>query len=36
LTAHTESGIGTQWTYADCKDWELKPGERHEIIYGKA
>ena len=22
-------------TYADYKDWELKPGERYEIIYGK-
>ena len=24
------------WTYADYKDWELKPGERYEIIYGEA
>jgi len=26
----------TRWTYADYKDWELKPGERYEIIYGEA
>jgi len=26
----------THWTYADYKDWELKPGERYEIIYGEA
>ena len=32
----TESGVGTHWTYADYKDWELKPGERYEIIYGEA
>jgi len=26
-----------QWfTYADYKDWELKEGERYEIIYGEA
>ena len=24
------------WTYADYKDWELKPGERYEIIHGEA
>jgi Uma2 family endonuclease len=24
------------WTYADYKDWELKPRERYEIIYGEA
>jgi len=24
------------WTYADYKDWELKPGERYEVIYGEA
>ena len=24
------------WTYADYKDWELKPGERYEIIHGIA
>jgi len=24
------------WTYADYKEWELKPGERYEIIYGEA
>jgi len=24
------------WTYADYKTWELKPGERWEIIYGEA
>jgi Uma2 family endonuclease len=24
------------WTYADYKDWELKPGERYEIIHGVA
>ncbi|MCL2558397.1 MAG: Uma2 family endonuclease [Treponema sp.] len=27
---------GAPWTYADYKDWELKPGERYEIIYGEA
>jgi Uma2 family endonuclease len=26
----------THWTYADYKAWELKPGERYEIIYGEA
>jgi len=31
----TESGAGRCWTYADYKDWELKPGERYEIIYGE-
>ena len=25
-----------RWTYADYKAWELKPGERYEIIYGEA
>ena len=25
-----------RWTYADYKDWELKPGERYEIIDGVA
>jgi len=24
------------WTYADYKNWELKPRERYEIIYGEA
>jgi len=24
------------WTYADYKAWELKPGERYEIINGEA
>jgi len=24
------------WTYADYKGWEIKPGERYEIIYGEA
>ena len=24
------------WSYADYKAWELKPGERYEIIYGEA
>ena len=23
-----------KWTYKDYKDWELKPGERVELIYG--
>jgi len=27
---------GASWTYADYKDWELKPGERWEIIHGEA
>ena len=26
----------THWTYADYKAWELKPGERYELIYGEA
>jgi Uma2 family endonuclease len=25
-----------RWTYADYKEWELKPGERYELIYGEA
>ena len=25
-----------KWTYADYKDWELKPGERFELINGVA
>jgi Uma2 family endonuclease len=25
-----------RWTYADYKDWELKPGERFELINGAA
>jgi len=25
-----------RWTYADYKDWELKEGERYEILYGEA
>ena len=25
-----------RYTYADYKEWELKPGERFEIIYGEA
>jgi Uma2 family endonuclease len=25
-----------KWTYADYKAWELKPGERYEVIYGEA
>jgi Uma2 family endonuclease len=25
-----------KWTYADYKEWELKPGERFELIYGIA
>jgi len=25
-----------KWTYADYKAWELKPGERYEMIYGEA
>jgi len=24
------------WTYADYKKWDLKPGERYELIYGEA
>ena len=27
---------GKRWTYADYKEWELRPGERYEIIYGEA
>ena len=27
---------GARLTYADYKGWELKPGERYEIIYGEA
>jgi len=33
LKAESES---VHWTYADYKDWELKPRERYEIIYGEA
>jgi len=25
-----------KWTYADYKAWELKQGERYEVIYGEA
>ncbi|MDR0623631.1 MAG: Uma2 family endonuclease [Treponema sp.] len=25
-----------RWTYRDYRQWELKPGERYEIIYGVA
>ena len=25
-----------KYTYADYKDWELKPGDRYELIYGEA
>ena len=25
-----------RWTYKDYKEWELKPGERYELIYGIA
>ncbi|MDR0475783.1 MAG: Uma2 family endonuclease, partial [Treponema sp.] len=25
-----------KWTYADYTAWELKPGERYEMIYGDA
>ena len=31
-----ENAPGTRWTYADYKNWELEPGERYEVIYGKA
>jgi len=31
-----ENAAETGWTYADYKAWELKPGERWEIIYGEA
>ena len=24
------------FTYADYKEWELKEGERYELIYGEA
>ena len=27
---------GERWTYADYKNWELKPGERYEVIRGEA
>ena len=30
---YTENG---HWTYADYKEWELKPRERYEIIHGYA
>jgi Uma2 family endonuclease len=33
LEAYPES---QKWTYAEYKAWELKPGERYEIIYGEA
>jgi len=32
----TNALLKTVWTYADYKAWELKPGERYEIIYGEA
>ena len=28
--------VGRRFTYADYRDWELKPGERYELIYGEA
>ena len=27
---------GRRFTYTDYKNWELKPGERYELIYGEA
>jgi hypothetical protein len=30
-----DAGNG-HWIYADYKAWELKPGERYEIIHGEA
>ena len=30
-TPYADNG---HWTYADYKAWELKPGERYEIIHG--
>ena len=33
LEEYTDNGY---WTYADYKAWELKPGERYEIIHGEA
>ena len=29
-------GTSVPWTYADYKEWELKPGERFELIDGVA
>jgi len=42
-TTNTEGPMGealrkeeTVYTYADYREWELKEGERYEIIYGEA
>ena len=32
----SETLADTRWTYADYKGWELKPGERFEVIDGVA
>ena len=34
--ASTEYYVGRKYTYADYKSWELKPGERFELIHGAA
>jgi Uma2 family endonuclease len=31
-----EAAVYGHWTYADYKEWELKPRERYEIIHGEA
>jgi Uma2 family endonuclease len=36
FVAGAQVAYDTRWTYADYKAWELKPGERYEIIYGEA
>jgi Uma2 family endonuclease len=36
FVAEAQLAYDTHWTYADYKAWELKPGERYEIIDGEA
>jgi Uma2 family endonuclease len=36
FVANAQVAYNTNWTYADYKAWELKPGERYEIIDGEA
>jgi Uma2 family endonuclease len=36
FVAGAQVAYDTRWTYADYKAWELKPGERYEVIYGEA
>jgi Uma2 family endonuclease len=36
FAAEAQIAYDKHWTYADYKAWELKPGERYEIIDGEA